>query len=67
MVEAKDQGHNFSKLWLANFPLFLSAKVFTIDNAFCYVFDDNSNVVLSKNNECHFEVVRVSRNADYVS
>ena len=32
MVEAKakDQGHNFSKLWLANFPLFLSSKVFKI-------------------------------------
>ena len=30
MVEAKakNQGHNFYKLWLANFPLFLSAKSF---------------------------------------
>ena len=29
MVEAKDQGHNFSKLWSANVPLFY-AKVFEI-------------------------------------
>ena len=27
-TKAKDQVHNFSKLWSANFPLFLSAKVF---------------------------------------
>ena len=25
MVEARRQGHNFSKLWSANFPLLLSA------------------------------------------
>ena len=30
MVEAKGQEHNFSKLWSANFPLFLSMKVFKI-------------------------------------
>ena len=30
MVEAKDRGHKFSKLWLANFSLFLSAKVFKV-------------------------------------
>ena len=29
-ANAKDQGHNFSKLWSANFSLFLSAKVFKI-------------------------------------
>ena len=30
MVEAKvkDQGHNFSKLWLANFPHFFTTKMF---------------------------------------
>ena len=30
MVEAKDQGYNFSKLCLANFLLFLSVKFFKI-------------------------------------
>ena len=63
MLEVKDQGHNFSKLCSANFPLFLSVKVFNII-AFCLVFDDNSKIVLSKNNECHFEVLHVSSNSD---
>ena len=37
------------------------------DIAFCYVSDDKSKTVVSKNNEGHFEVLHVSRNADYVS
>ena len=28
MVEAKDQGQNFSELWWENFPLLLGVKVF---------------------------------------
>ena len=34
--------------------------------AFRQVFDDNSKMVVSKNNECHFEVLRVNSNVDYV-
>ena len=41
MVKAKDQGHNFFKLWSANFALFLRAKVFKILIALRKVFDDN--------------------------
>ena len=65
MVEAKakDRGHNFSKLWSANFPLFLSQK--SLRYSFCYVFDDNSKTVVSKDNECHFEALHVSRNVNY--
>ena len=36
------------------------------DIAFCYVFDDNSKIVVSKHNECYFEVLHVRKNADYV-
>ena len=64
MVEAKDKGHNFFILWSANFPLFLSVKI--LDIAFCWVFDDNLKIVVSKNNECYFEVLHISNNVDYV-
>ena len=62
-VKAKDQGHNFLKLWSANFLVFFSTKGII---AFRKVFDHNSKVVVSKNNKYYFEVLRVSSNFDYV-
>ena len=65
MVEAKakDREHNFSKSCSANFPLFLSAK----DCISLIFFDDNSKIVVSKRNECDFEVLRNSSNVEYVT
>ena len=43
MIEAKDQGHNFSELWLANFPKFLE------QNSLKYcIFEGNSKIVVCK-------------------
>ena len=66
MAKTKDLGHNFSKLRSANFPLFLSAKVFKIRIAFCQVFDANLKTVVSENNECRFNVSHVSSYVDYI-
>ena len=41
------------------------SKVFKILH-FVKFFYDNSKIVVSKNNECHFEVLRVSNNVDCV-
>ena len=51
---------------VGKFPIiFKRASVYDI--AFCSVFDDNnSKLVVSKNHECHFEVLRVSSNVGYV-
>ena len=47
MIEAKDRGHNFSKLWSANFP-FIFYRKGLLDIVFCQVFHDNSKIVVSK-------------------
>ena len=48
MVKAKaeDQRHNFSKLWSANFLLFLNVKLFKILHF--VVFVDNWKIVVLK-------------------
>ena len=60
MLEAKDQGNSFSKLWSANFQLFSSEQVFKILHF--VVFNDNSKIAISKNNKCDFEILRASSN-----
>ena len=68
MVEAKahdqHQGEKFSILWSKQFCNIFKRE--SQDVAFCSVFHDNLKLVVSQNNNCHFEVLHVSRNVDYV-
>ena len=60
MVEAKDRGHNFSKLWSTNFPYFLNAKVFQV------LFEINSKILVSKKIKAILNFYMVAADVDFV-
>ena len=66
MLEAKarDRGHIFLITAGKFFMIFQHESI--SDNCISLFFNDNSKVVVSTNNECHFEFKRVSSNVDYV-